>query len=322
MNSIPEAGTKIRVAEDGRVPLYRFWQPRYWGIWLGTILLRALTLLPHRNRMACGRAIGRVLQMILPKRRKIARVNLQLCFPDDDDASLDRLVHSHFESLGMIAIELALSWWLSDEDAEKLTELEGIEHLKAAMTDGQGIVILSGHFAGIEITGRAVKQHLDEVASMYRPTRNPFADQILWRCRHRTVSQLVPKDSMRQMIRLLKKGVPIWYAPDQAYDRKYSALVPFFDEPAMTNTALTHIARLTGAKVVPYLPQRLPDGSGYRAKFLPALENFPTDDEAADAQRINRLLEEHIRATPEQYYWIHRRFKNRPEPNPDPYAGI
>lgn len=322
MNSNRETGGETGVDHAGQVPLSQFWHPRYWGIWLGIALLRVLTLLPQRTRMACGRVFGRLLLNIIPKRRKIALVNLRLCFPEYDDSSLDALVQGHFESLGMNACELALSWWLSDEDAAKLTELTGIEHLEAAMADGQGVIILSGHFAAIEITGRVVKQHLDEVASMYRPTRNPFVDQVLWRCRHRTVSQLIPKDSMRQMIRLLKRGVPIWYAPDQAYDRKYSALVPFFDVPAMTNTALSHITRLTGARVVPYLPQRLPDHSGYRAKFLPALDNFPTDDEAADARRINDLLEEHIRATPEQYYWIHRRFKNRPEPYPDPYAGI
>jgi KDO2-lipid IV(A) lauroyltransferase len=322
MNSIPKPDTKTRVAEDGRIPLYRFCHPRFWGIWLGIVLLRILAALPQRVRMFAGRLLGRLLQAIQPKRQQITRINLKLCFPELDDAQLEKLVRQHFESLGMNLIELGLSWWLSDADAAKLTELEGLEHLQAGLANGQGVIILSGHFASIEITGRTVKQHLNEVASMYRPTRNPFVDQILWRCRHQSATHLIPKDSMRQMIRLLKRGVPVWYAPDQAYDRKYSALVNFFDEPAMTNAALTNIARMTGAKVVPYLPYRLPDYSGYRAKFLPALENFPTNDEAADAQRINDLLEAHIRATPEQYYWIHRRFKNRPAPLGDPYANV
>lgn len=322
MNAIPETGAKAAAGQEGQVALYRFWHPRYWGIWLGIAALRLLTLLPHRAQMTCGRLIGRLLLRILPKRREIARINLRLCFPDHNDAEIDALLRRNFESMGMNLFELALSWWLSDEDAAKLTTVEGSEHLEAAIATGKGVIILSGHFAATEIAGRALKPHLGEVALMYRPPRNLFVDQIIWRCRHRLATDLIRKGSLRQMIRLLKRGMPIWYAQDQAYDRKYSALVPFCDEPAMTNVALTPITRMTGAKVVPYFARRLPDNSGYHLKILPALDNFPTDDEVADTLRINRLLEEHIRLVPEQYYWIHRRFKNRPAPYADPYAGI
>ena len=120
------------------------------------------------------------------------------------------------------------------------------------------------------------------------------------------------------MIRALRQGLPVWYAPDQSHRRRYSALLPFFGEPAMTNTALTQIIRLSGARVVPYLPRRRADGSGYDVDILPALADFPGESPEADALRVNRLFEDHIRGAPDQYYWVHRRFKGRPG-MPDPY---
>jgi KDO2-lipid IV(A) lauroyltransferase len=132
---------------------------------------------------------------------------------------------------------------------------------------------------------------------------------------------LIPKESMRQMIRRLSQGVSVWYAPDQSYRRRYSVLIPFFGEPAMTNAALTHIARISGAPVVPFFARRLPKGKGYLVTIEPALTEFPTDDPEADARRVNALLERQIRVAPEAYYWIHRRFKGRPAGYPDPYAS-
>jgi KDO2-lipid IV(A) lauroyltransferase len=156
---------------------------------------------------------------------------------------------------------------------------------------------------------------------MYRPMGNPLVDQIIRRARRRGAEVLIPKDDIRKMIRALRKGKMVWYAPDQSYSGKYSELVPFFGEPAMTNAALTHLARIGKACVVLYLPRRLDNGAGYYAEIKPALENFPSGDPAADALRINKLLEEHIRLAPEQYYWIHRRFKHRPAPYTDPYVS-
>jgi KDO2-lipid IV(A) lauroyltransferase len=148
-----------------------------------------------------------------------------------------------------------------------------------------------------------------------------LADQIVRRARQRAADNLIPKEGLRQMIRLIKGGAPVWYASDQAYDRKYSALVPFFGVPAMTNCALTQIARMTNAVVIPFFPQRRADLTGYDAFFLPPLEDFPTDDAAADALRVHHLLEAQIRKAPAQYYWVHRRFKNRPPPYEDVYAN-
>ena len=215
---------------------------------------------------------------------------------------------------------MALAWWASDAKAAELTTIDGLENLTGPLQNGQGVVLLSGHFAAIELTGRVIKDRLPDIAAVYRPIRNGLLNEFMRRGRGSAANHLIPKDGMRQMIRILKQGLPVWYASDQSYRRKYGELVPFFGEPAMTNTALTHIARIGQALVVPYFPRRLADGSGYHVDILPALENFPTDDPLADALRINELLEERIRLAPEQYYWVHRRFKDRPDDYPDPYS--
>lgn len=282
-------------------------------------MLRVLVVLPYRLQMKLGRGLGRVAMKFLRERQRIATVNLRICFPELGDAEIQALVTKHFESLGMSVFELAMAWWLSTKKVEKLIHLEGIENITGPLHEGRGVVLLSGHFASIEFPGRLLAHNLKSPAAMYQPMHNPMVDQIIRRGRRGTNVALIPKNDIRQMIRTLRNGQMVWYAPDQSYSGKYSELVPFFSEPAMTNAALTHIARISKACIVLAVPRRLENGGGYYTEIEPALENFPTDDPAADALRVNQLLEEKIRLAPEQYYWIHRRFKNRPAPYPDPY---
>jgi KDO2-lipid IV(A) lauroyltransferase len=303
-----------------KTPLYRFWQPRYWPLWLGLAVLRALVFLPYRAQLRVGRALGRLLFRLMPKRRHIAAVNLRLCFPELAEQERHAILRRLFESLGIGAFELGMAWWASDERVQRIVRIDGLENLQKPLREGRGVVLLSGHFSAQELTGRVIKMSVPDIAALYRPNRNAFVNELLFRGRSNTASRLIPKDAMRTMLRTLKQGLTVWYAPDQSYRRKYSALVPFFGEPAMTNAALTHIARISKAAVVPYFPRRLEDGSGYHVEILPALDRFPTDDPAGDALRVNRLLEERIRRAPDQYYWVHRRFKQRPPEFPDPYA--
>lgn len=281
--------------------------------------MRLLALCPYRIQLAAGRLLGRLTARILHKRRHIAAVNLSLCFPEFGKAEREALLCGHFESLGMTLIEHGLGWWATADTVERLVEVRGAEHLHQAMAGGRGVVLVAGHFASLEITGRAFGTLFPSVAALYRSSRNPFVDEILKRLRHKSVPLLIPKQNMRGMVRALRQGIPVWYAPDQSYRRTMSALLPFCGEPAMTNTALSEIVRLGNAAVVPLLPRRLPDGQGYVLEIFPALENFPGESPEADAMRVNALIEAQIRQIPEQYYWIHRRFKDRPPPFPDPY---
>jgi KDO2-lipid IV(A) lauroyltransferase len=308
-------------ANDDSQPLYRFWQPRYWGIWIGVGLLRLNAFLPYRVQVAEGRALGRLLYRLLRRRRHIAAVNLALCFPDLTPAARQQLLRKHFASLGITLIEHGLAWWASDAMVRRLVELRGFENVERAIAGGRGVILLSGHFGALEFSGRAFRLSCPTAAGFYRPSRNPLVDEILRRVRKKSAPTLIPKQALRQVVRALRQGVPVWYAPDQSYRRAKSALVPFCGEPAMTTTALTELARLGNAAVVPLLPTRLPDGGGYRIEMLPALENFPGASPEDDARRVNEILEAHIRKVPEQYYWLHRRFKGRPANYPDPYQS-
>lgn len=303
----------------GRIPLQRFWQPRYWPTWLGVALLRLIVMLPHGTRLAVGRALGRAMRRLLSSRRHVAHRNLELCFPDMPPAEREALEIRHFESLGMGVIELGITWWCPQSYIERIASLKGMEHVHAALEKGNGVLMWSGHFATAEINGRILAPEVPPIAAMYRPSANGLNDQIMRRCRGKSVSELITKTSVRALIKALKANRPVWYAADQAYNRKGTVLVPFFGEPATTNTAVTQIARVSKTAVVPYLPLRHNNGESYTLEFLPALEDFPGEDAEADAIRLNTLLEEMILRAPEQYFWVHRRFKGRPEGYSDPY---
>ncbi len=299
-------------------PLTRFWQPRYWPIWLGLGLLRLALLLPIRGQLALGRALGRLACRVFPARRRIAARNLELCFPELSDPERSVLVRRHFESLGMTVMEHGLSWWASDALVRRCVDVIGAGNLRDAVATGRGVVLLTGHFGAQEFTGRTIPWIVADFGALYRPSRNAFVDEILWRIRARSAPRMIPKQSLRQMIRSLRQGIPVWYAPDQSHRRSFSALIPFFGEPAMTTTALSEIARLGNALVVPILPRRYPETGRYSLEILPALGDFPGATPEDDTLRVNALLEAHIREAPEQYYWVHRRFKGRPAPFPDP----
>lgn len=305
-----------------RIPLYRFAGPRFWPLWLGLGLVRLLVALPYGVQLAAGRLIGRLGHLVSRQRRAIADVNLALAFPELGAGERRRLVKRHFESLGVSVIETGTCWWASDEKIDGLVEVAGLEHIENALAAGRGAIMLTGHFTTLDIGGRFLTR-LGPVAAMYRPHRNPLFEEIMRRGRERSAKKAFVKQDVRAMIRGLRTNHLIWYAPDQAHRRgKYSAVVPFFGVPAPTNTATSSFARLSGAPVVPFFPVRLPGRAGYRLDILPALEGFPGADPVQDAERINRLLEERIRVCPEQYLWVHRRFK-RPGPDyPDPYGRL
>ena len=303
-------------------PLYRFWQPRFWPLLAVLGVLRLMIMLPFRAQLRIGGLLGRLLFTVMPKRRRIAEINLRLCFPELDESALRQLVRAHSESIGFSLFEFGMALWASDARVEKLVTIEGADNITKTLEQGHGVIILSGHFPALELVGREVQKNRPDMGAMYRPLKNPLMDQLIHRARTNAIPLLIPKDSLRQMIRLLRKGTPVWYASDQSYNRSNAELVPFFGEPAMTNPALTDIARMGKARVIPFFQYRLADGSGYKGTFFPALENFPTDDPAADAERVHLILEKWIRTAPEQYYWVHRRFKNRPEPLMDVYRDV
>ncbi len=304
-----------------RKPLHRYWAPRYWPVWLGLGLLRIICLLPHSQALGVGRWIGRLGYRVAGQRRAVVRRNLELCFPDMKPSECDALVWAHFEALGMSLIEMGLGRWASDQHLLDLTELAGSNHLQHAAQSGRGIILLSAHFTTLEISGRVLRLHSPPFDAVYRRNQSDFITEILRTGRERSAATTIEKREIKAMVRSLKSGRPVWYAPDQSYDRKGSEVIEFFGVPAMHTTATSTLARLGDAIVLPYFPERRPDGR-YLLRILPPLEPFPSDDPVADTRAYLRVLEEHIRRCPEQYFWVHRKFKNLPAGYPDYYADL
>lgn len=282
--------------------------PRFWLLWLALGLIRLGVALPYSMQRPLGFGLGRLLRLFAHRRRRITRVNLERCFPELNAAERRLLERRHFESLGFGFIELGMCWWGKSERLRRLVRVEGLENLEAAKAQGHGVILLTAHFTTLEIGGRMLglftRLHL-----MYRPHRNPLLEDVVRRSRENLFERAIRRDDVRGLLTSLKQDMPVWYAPDQGYRGKNSITVPFFGTPAPTNPATARIARISGAPVVPYFIERLPGRGGYLIRLLPALENFPGDDDVAATARVNKVLESGIRYCPEQYLWSHDRFK-------------
>lgn len=309
------------MTRTGRRPLYHFWTPDYWPAWAGLGLLRLSCLLPYRWQIATGKAIGRLLHRAAHKRRAIARRNIELCFPELPPEQHSAMALAHFEALGASLVEFALGRWATDRKLLAMTRIEGTEHIREAIGRGFGVILLSAHFTALEISGRVLSLNCPPFDAVFRKNRSDFMTEILRTGRERSARNTIEKNDIKSMVRSLREGRPVWYAPDQSYNQKQSALLPFFGVPSMTNTATGTLARLGNAVAIPFFPRRLPEG-GYVLSILPPLPGVPGDDPVDVTRRYVQILEQQIRVCPEQYYWVHRKFKNRPEPLPDVYADL
>ena len=295
-----------------------FLHPRFWPLWLGLGLLWLVALLPYRVLMLLGRGLGALMYRLARSRREIAARNLELCFPELSAAERERLLRENFASTGMTFFEMAISWWWPAARLRRLGKVEGLEHLLQAQADGQGVILMALHFTTLEMGGGLLAlQH--DMYGMYRAHKNPLFDFVQRNGREQRLLGVIERDDVRGMLKLLRAGGVVWYAPDQDYGAQRSVFVPLFGVPAATVTATSKFARMGRAQVIPFTQQRLPDGQGYRLVIHPPLADFPTDSEEADCLRVNQWIEQAISACPEQYLWAHRRFKTRPEGEPKLY---
>lgn len=296
--------------------LGRFLGPRYWLTWLFVGWLRLTAALPWRVAIAVHRWLGRAAWRLLPGRRRIVSRNLEICFPELDPRERLALARRSFESTVISVAEIAIAWFGSRLPPVRM---EGRELLEAALAKGNGVILFSGHFTTLELTAQFVKPLIPLFAFMFRTRSNPLLDAMQARGRRRTAHLSFSNTDSRAMLRALRDNAVVWYAPDQAYGGPGAALLPFFGEPAMTNTATTRLARLSGSVVLPFQFGRLDDGSGYFVRFEPPVTEVPSDDAIADTRRLTAILEDFVRVRPEQYFWTHRKFRGRPN-LPDVYA--
>ncbi|MDH3612589.1 MAG: lipid A biosynthesis lauroyl acyltransferase [Gammaproteobacteria bacterium] len=304
-----------------RKPLHRYTAPSTWPTWLGLGLLRMVCWLPHPLALAIGRGLGRLAHLAGGERLAIVRRNIHLCFPDLTAEQRDDLARRHFAALGISVIEMGLGRWASDERLLALTTIEGVDHVLHAVNSGKGVILLSAHFTTLEVSGRVLSLNIPPFDAVYRKSRSVFATEVLRTGRERSAARTIEKRDIKSMVRTLRAGGIVWYAPDQSYNRKGAEVIPFFGVPSMHTTATSTLARLGKAVTIPYFPERTADGR-YHLTILPPLEDFPGDDLIEDTNKYVRVLEEQVRRCPEQYLWVHRKFKDLPDSYPDYYADL
>ncbi len=292
--------------------------PKWWPTWLLLGVMWLLSRMPYRAQLGFGRFLGRFTRRLPGSRRRIARRNLELCFPEKSIEERERLLEGALADLGLMVAESGLTWMSSDRAFARVpSTLEGLEHLECCRAERRGVLLVGAHFSHLELSSRLVSQHI-AITGMYRVMDN---DALDWFTLHRRLTYgdgMFTKEELRATVKYLKRGGTVWYAPDQDMRGKDSVFVPFFGIQASTITATHHLARLSGAAVIPFFHKRLDDG-GYALRLEAPLDNFPTDDAVADTARVNTYIERMVREAPAQYLWVHKRFKTRPPNTPSVY---
>lgn len=260
-----------------------------------------------------GAAFGQLLYFVAVPRRRVVAINLGLCFPELSDSERRRLARAHFRAAGRSLLERGLLWWGSRERLQGMIQVDGEAHLRELQAAGRPVILLAPHFVGLDVGGSRISLDVN-VVSIYARQKNQVFDRWLYHGRSRFGDQLLlsRQDGVRGTIKAMKAGRPFYYLPDMDYGRKDAVFVPFFGVQAATITGLSRLSRLAGAAVVPCVTRMLPGGQGYRVEIGEPWAGFPSEDVEADTARMNAWIEGAVRTMPEQYYWVHRRFKTRP----------
>ena len=282
-----------------------------------TGLLRTLAVLPYGMVARIGEWLGSLLYKLPSKRKRILHTNLDLCFPEKSAEERLALGHASFQHVIRSYLERGTQWYGSRRTIKKLVQIESAIALQDKYE--QPTIFLGFHFAAIEATCMYYSI-MHPVASIYTPMSDTVTDTIALSQRSRFGTEMISRHgSARDILKVLKSGKPIMLAADMDFGLRDSVFVPFFGVQACTLTAVSRLAQLSGARVVPFVAEVLPDYKGYKLQIFDALDNYPSGDVRTDALLMNQFLEERIRQIPEQYYWVHRRFKRRPPGEPSVY---
>jgi KDO2-lipid IV(A) lauroyltransferase len=292
-----------------------FLLPKYWLTWFGVIILYTISWLPYKLQLMLGRMLGRLLYKIGSSRKTVAMKNLQLCFPEMSAQERTHILKKNFENTGIALFETGMGWWWPDWRVRRKTKVVGLEHLEKAHREGKGVLLLTMHYLSVEINCRGIGTGHPTVV-FYRPHNNQLMEFFQFRGRGRSNKYMLGKRDVKGLMKALRDKEVCVYLPDQDYGRNRSLFVPFFAVPdAATTTGTLIFARQKNVQNHILIPTRNDDGSGYTLEIKPMMENFPTDNDEADVIRINQELEKAIMFKPEQYMWLHRRFKTRPNKN-------
>lgn len=269
--------------------------------------------LPLPVQAVCGWMLAQLLYLVVVPRRRVVLTNLRLCFPALSETERRRLARRIVVAVTRSMLERGVIWWAPESRIRKLVELRGVETIRALHAEGRAVVMLVPHFVGLDMAGSRMAMEMDCV-SMYSAQNNKVLENMLLHGRLRFGKQelLSRQDGIRGAVRALKAGRPFYYLPDLDFGPKESVFVPFFGVQTATVPGLPRIARLANAVVVPLIVRMKPWGRGYLAEFGTPWSDFPGEDPVADTARMNAYIEAEVRKSPEQYYWVHKRFKTRP----------
>lgn len=287
-------------------------------MWTALGMLWLAARLPWPVQRMLGGALGAAALRLAGERRRAARINIALCFPEMDESARQELLHDSFRDFGIGLFEFARAWWGSATPMRRNVRIEGVEAIEALRGQGRGVLLVSGHFMTLEMCGRLMCDRLP-LAGMYRRHRSPVMEWAVMCGRLRYAAAMFGNDEIRPAMRHLKRGGLLWYAPDQDMRGKDTVFAPFFGVPAATITATHQFARLSGCAVVPFFHRR--EGADYVMRLGAPLADFPSTDATVDSTAVNAAIEAMVREAPSQYLWIHRRFKRRPEGMLSPYKA-
>lgn len=298
---------------------WRFLYPKFWGIWLGIVLLVPLVLLPLRVQFFIGRQLGKLLFLLLKSRKQDTLTNLRLAYPTKSDEERHKMARQVFINQG-IGIFESLSAWFNPEKFQKSFSISGLQHLVQAQKDGRTVILLGAHYTILDLGGVLCTQFFP-VDCVYRPQNNPLLEWLVFNQRRKIYEVQIASRDMKTLASRIKAGKVIWYTPDQDFGLSHGIMSPFFGVPAATITAPRRIARLGDKQNPPLVmtiamhrvtPDFIPKGKRPHYELaLKVVDNYPTNDEQADTDYLNTLIEANINKDPTQWMWFHRRFKSQ-----------
>jgi len=288
----------------------KFIHPKFFPTWILILLMRIGVFIPFSTQVFIGKTIGRVIYPFMSKLRSTAYANISHCYPEKKQPQVNAMVKRHFEAIGVSLFETANAYYATDNKINKLLIVKNEQYFTEALKQEGGIILLCAHFMPLMLGSRALLIN-HTIANIYRPQNNKLFDQAMVKGYKKHGAVMIKSTDTRSILKAINNSLPIWYAPDQDLGEKNSVFAPLFGIQTATASATARLAKNNNTRVIPY--RFIRTIKGYEMSFDKPLLNYPSNNSVEDATTTNMILEKQINKTPEQYLWIHRRFKTRPE---------
>jgi KDO2-lipid IV(A) lauroyltransferase len=287
-----------------------FLLPKYWLTWLSVFILYSVSWFPYSVQKSIGKLLGKLLKIIAKKRYNVAKRNLELSFPDFSQERRQTILDANLDNAGMAVLETGMGWWWPTWRVTQKAEFEGYEHIEAILAKGKGVLAYAIHNMNLEFACRMAGLKYPSVV-FYRKHNNRLMEYISYHGRKRSNKYMVNKRNVKGLISALDDGELCMYLPDQDYGRTKCEFTSFFAVPEVaTTTGSLLFAKQANCETVFLVSIRT--DNGYKIIVQPGLDNFPSGDDKYDVTRINQMIEKMIMLAPEEYLWMHKRFKTRP----------